>query len=116
MFSESKPRASGRRHEIPQGSSDTSQLFCHLYDAFFVDIAESFFRIGLGNAHKGAPALHSGLLRTGYERPCHCHEPGQRNELAAPHSVSSSAIIKTFWGIGQMNKHVKDNAAHSLYS
>jgi hypothetical protein len=99
-----------------RGQATHLSCFVTYDDAFFVAIAESFFRIGLGNAHKGAPALHSGLLRTGYERPCHCHEPGQRNELAAPHSVSSSAIIKTFWGIGQMNKHVKDNAAHSLYS
>jgi hypothetical protein len=30
MFSESKLGASGKRNEIPRGSSDTSQLFCDL--------------------------------------------------------------------------------------
>jgi hypothetical protein len=68
------------------------------YDnAFLVAIAESFFRISLGSAHKDA-AHHSGLLRTGYERPCRCHDPDQRNELAAPHSVTSSAISEHVLG------------------
>ena len=31
------------------------------------------------------------FLRTGYERPYCGHDPDQRNKLAAPHSVTSSA-------------------------
>jgi hypothetical protein len=31
------------------------------------------------------------LVPTGYKRPCRCHGPDQRDELATPHSITSSA-------------------------
>jgi hypothetical protein len=69
-----------------------ASCFATYDNAFWVAIGESFFQITLGSAYKDAAALHSCLVRTGYKRPCRCHGPDQRDELATPHSITSSAL------------------------
>jgi hypothetical protein len=36
---------------------------------------------------------HGGLLRPRRERPCHCCAAEKRDEFAAPHSITSSAVV-----------------------
>src|SRR6516225_96807 len=74
-----------------RGQATRPSCFATYDNASSVAIAESPFQIGLGSAHTEAAALHSCLVRTGYERPCRCHGPDQRDEVATPHSITSSA-------------------------
>src|SRR6516225_9718405 len=75
-----------------RGQATRPSCFATYDNASSVAIAESPFQIGLGSAHTEAAALHSCLVRTGYERPCRCHGPHQRDEVATPHSITSSAL------------------------
>src|SRR6516165_4552985 len=57
--------------------------------------AGPYFRIVLGKAHQHADPPHSvGLLRARRERP-HRRAAEQRDELAALHSITSSAMAST---------------------
>src|SRR5262249_16053857 len=50
------------------------------------------FRIGQGAAHQYADPPHpAGLLRARHSRPCR-RDAAQRDELAPPHSIASSAM------------------------
>src|SRR6516165_1952411 len=75
-----------------RGQATGPSCFATYVNAFSVTIAESFFQISLGNAHKEAAAVHSCLVCTSYEWQCRCHGPDQRNELATSHSIISSAL------------------------
>src|SRR5215469_1793472 len=74
------------------GQVTCPSCFATYGNAFSVGIAERFFRISSDSVHKEATALHSCLVRTSYQRPCRCHGPDQRNEVAPPHWITSSPI------------------------
>src|SRR5262249_33045967 len=57
------------------------------------------FRVSLGIRHQHADASHPlRLLRAGRERPCGSSAAEQRDELAALHSITSSAVASSLSG------------------
>src|SRR5262245_57822790 len=72
----------------------SSQIRIAFGVAWAVPSAGFELRIALGPSHEHADAPHPlRLLRTRRERPC-CHAAEKRDELAALHSITSSAAIR----------------------